>query len=166
MRVHIGALIDVPVAQQAQQALLPSSTPPDGTPRPVVEHDASGFGSRVTKGNIAASVSEEGLVTISRVSDKTVLLRQTAQLLTAPRTAHDSAQPYARTGTARVAFAGLAVGEGIYGMGEHRGSDRCDNQCVNTSLPIQEWGWEVQHSQDQRILPNNGNAWVPYCELQ
>ena len=55
-------------------------------------------------------------------------------------------------------------GEGIYGMGEHRGSARCTNQCVNTSLPIREWDWEIQHSQDVHFLPNNGNAWVPFYQ--
>ena len=49
-------------------------------------------------------------------------------------------------------------------MGEHRGSARCTNQCVNTSLPIKEWDWEIQHSQDVHFLPNNGNAWVPFYQ--
>ena len=56
-------------------------------------------------------------------------------------------------------------GEGIYGMGEHRGSARCTNQCVNTSLPIRQWDWEIQHSQDVHFLPNNGVLVSP-CLLE
>lgn len=268
VRVHIGALINVPVVQALDS---PTGTPPDGTPHPRVEHDVDGFfGKRVTNGNIAASVSEEGLVTITRVSDHAVLLRQTAQRLTPPHkhaatapadqkkancsilpntslaiddsggipkphvrstptaaacaarclaepacyaytwvsngtachlkgaratapgpsnrhaeAAHTSGicregsppsppAAFVQTGTAHVAFDGLAEGEGIYGMGEHRGGDRCDNlspqgfpqkdQCVNTTLPIRQWSWDIQHSQDQRVLANNGNAWVPFYQ--
>lgn len=64
--------------------------------------------------------------------------------------------------TGAVEFAGLAPGEGVYGLGEHRGTDRCDNQCVNTSLPITAWNWNISDSVSLTRLPNNGNAWIPY----
>ena len=72
--------------------------------------------------------------------------------------------PFVQTGTGHVEFEGLGQGEAIYGMGEHRGSSRCTNQCVNTTLPITAWDWEIQHSQDVDFLPNNGNAWIPFYQ--
>ena len=44
--------------------------------------------------------------------------------------------PAIATYTASVAFGGLGPDEGVYGLGEHRGSPRCDNQCVNTTLYV------------------------------
>lgn len=250
VRVHFGAVIDVPAAQ----ALLPTATPPPGTGEAVVEAN------RLTHGNIRVDVGTAGLVTVTRVSDQKVLLKQTGgQLTAAPPADYRSADepaatanctmlpetdldpndhgndeghapaanaaacaarclahtlcfaftftrvglptdtcflkgvkatnpsvrkaspghisgvcrqapppappaPYVRTGTGHVEFEGLGKGEAIYGMGEHRGSSRCTNQCVNTSLPITAWDWEIQHSQDVNFLPNNGNAWIPFYQ--
>eukprot|EP01045_Picozoa_sp_COSAG04_P009427 COSAG04_NODE_544_length_12827_cov_262.923421_3_plen_229_part_00 len=83
VRVHSGALIPVPAAQ----ALLPSATPPPGTP----PHPTALTESSLTNGNIAVEVSVAGLVTVTRVSDKKVMLKQTAQSLTPPPT--DPATP-------------------------------------------------------------------------
>ena len=80
----------------------------------------------------------------------------------ANRTGGTCGPPIAATSAGAVEFTGLVKGEYVYGFGEHRGSDRCTNQCVNTSLPIWSWDWSIQRSQDIRVLPNNGNAWVPF----
>jgi hypothetical protein len=240
VRVHLGAVIDVPAAQ----ALLPTAPPAATT--------ATVSADRITNGNIAVAVDAAGLVTVTRVSDHKVLLKQTAGELTPPPAAsvqsaapeasnctilpntdldpnggndvgaapaatvaicaarcltnpkcfvftfthatcwlksakaadpatkhaspgHTSGicrqappppppVPYVQTGAGHVAFEGLGEGEAIYGMGEHRGSNRCTNQCVNTSLPIRSWDWEIQHSQDVKYLPNNGNAWIPFYQ--
>eukprot|EP00658_Telonema_sp_P-2_P071820 TRINITY_DN61027_c0_g1_i2.p1 TRINITY_DN61027_c0_g1~~TRINITY_DN61027_c0_g1_i2.p1 ORF type:complete len:640 (-),score=132.93 TRINITY_DN61027_c0_g1_i2:141-2060(-) len=98
--------------------------------------------------------SSTGLATISRVSDGRVLLVESGFNL-APRRPDG-------TSTAEIEFGGRAADEYLYGFGEHRGSSRCTNQCVNTSLPIRDWSWLIQHSVDISVLPNNGNAWIPF----
>jgi alpha-D-xyloside xylohydrolase len=107
--------------------------------------------------------AKSGLATYTRVSDGRVMLQETSVAIAPPteRGASDLAVP---TGTASVTFNGLEAGEGYYGFGEHRGSSRCDNQCVNTSLPIRSWDWNIQSSVDVEVLPNNGNAWVPFYQ--
>eukprot|EP01045_Picozoa_sp_COSAG04_P015383 COSAG04_NODE_1212_length_7719_cov_26.278346_4_plen_283_part_00 len=103
VRVHAGALIPVPAAQ----ALLPSATPPPGTP----PHPAALTESSLTNGNIAVAVSAAGLVTVTRVSDKKVLLKQTAQSLTPPPT--DPATPTPASSAETPRPAAFADGAGL-----------------------------------------------------
>jgi alpha-D-xyloside xylohydrolase len=78
---------------------------------------ATGDGvSALSNGNIAVSVDPAtALITVTRVSDGAVLLRQTALVFAAPS---DNATR-AGSVSARVTFAGSA-GEKVYGLGEHR----------------------------------------------
>ena len=174
LAVHAGADPTNALAPQQTQALL--STPPAPMPTALPTTD----GLTATNGNIVVSfTADDGagegafwsapapLATITRRSDGKVLLRETAIEL-APLPLAD-ATPVRRGGgvlrpltTGGVTFSGLAQGEGVYGLGEHRGTERCTNQCLNTSLPIREWSWRIQDSLNITILPNNGNAWIPY----
>jgi alpha-D-xyloside xylohydrolase len=112
----------------------------------------------ITNGNIKVDISSSGLATVTRVSDGEVLLAEERYSLSLPQ----SSDAASRTSEGLVEFRGLADDEYVYGFGEHRGSDRCTNQCTNTSLPIRSWDWSIQHSQDIKVLPNNGNAWIPF----
>ena len=214
VRVHIGALIDVPAAQ----ALLPTATPPPGTQAAALSA-SDGVSDTITAGNIAVAVGPTGLITATVDLDpndksddegsgpcSTAAQCATRCLnhgqciaytwthvgvpaamcwLKGPKAAepglrthsagHTSgicrkapppapSAPFVQTGSGHVAFEGLEAGEAVYGLGEHRGSSRCDNQCVNTTLPIRDWSWEIQHSQDVHFLPNNGNAWIPFYQ--
>lgn len=129
---------------------------------PLISTETTSTVSTMTNGNLMVSVdATSGLATYTRVSDGKVMLQETSVAIAPPteRGASDTAVP---TGRASVTFAGLEGSEGYYGFGEHRGSSRCDNQCVNTSLPIRNWDWNIQNSVNVKALPNNGNAWVPF----
>ena len=185
LAVHAGADPTKALAPQQTQALL--ATPPAPTP---TASPTTADGLTATNGNIVVSFAaaaddgdgdgEEGafgpsttasaaaappLATITRRSDGKVLLRETSielaplPLTDAVRRGGGVLRPLTTGG---VTFSGLAQGEGVYGLGEHRGTERCTNQCLNTSLPIREWSWRIQDSINITKLPNNGNAWIPY----
>lgn len=106
-----------------------------------------------------------GLLRFERVSDGTLLLQQKAQSLSEPVPNHRHHHPdIVTTGQGAVTFQGFPTGTAIYGFGEHRGSQRCTNQCTNASLPIYTWDWNISDSIDGTIMLNNGNAWIPFFQ--
>ena len=110
----------------------------------------------LTNGNMRVVLSAgSGLATFSRVADGRVLLQERS--LTMTQLGRGSP-----TAAAAVVFEGLAVDEYVYGLGEHRGSAKCHDQCTNASLPLRRWDWRIADSQDVSTLPNNGNAWIPW----
>jgi alpha-D-xyloside xylohydrolase len=113
----------------------------------------------ITNGNIRIELSSGGLATVTRVSDGKVLLSETGFALSSPQAQPANVSP---TSIGSIAFQGLDSDEFVYGLGEHRGSNRCTNQCTNATLPIRSWDWSIQDSQDVSVLPNNGNAWIPF----
>ena len=151
LRVRIvppgGRKISVPIVQ----GLLPA--PPESS----LHAAAVVIGTdTLTNGNMRVDVDAQGRPTFVRVSDGRVMLTETDALIRRP----SAASP---TWTADVIFAGLTRDEYVYGLGEHRGSSRCDNQCIpNATLPLRQWNWKIQDSQNISRLPNNGNAWIPW----
>jgi alpha-D-xyloside xylohydrolase len=149
IRLHLPS--STVTEHQQGDALL--SAPPKSSSRPQIT------ASSLTHGNIMVEVSPAGKAIVKRVSDGRVLLAESGASLSAPSS---PAEGVAKSSSGWVAFAGMDREEYLYGLGEHRGGDRCTNQCVNTSLPIKAWDWAIERSQDVKYLPNNGNAWIPF----
>ena len=141
------------VTQPAAQGLLPE--PPAGSPDATV----SGDGRTITNGNMRVVIGSDGTATFTRVSDGALLFSEAALSLLEPSPLNATLAP---TSSGSISFGSAAHGEVFYGFGEHRGGKRCTNQCTNASLPLREWSWRISDSQDVGVLPNNGNAWVPY----
>ena len=162
LRVRIAPAGSAIVAVPPAQGLLAS--PPAGGSPAVLRDD----GLRLSNGNIELTLdAASGLATITRVHDGAVLLAETHATVdtpAAPTLPAGSDLRVTPTSTAALGFHGLRVSEGLYGFGEHRGSTRCVDNCTNTSLPIQSWDWRIEASQDLRVLPSNGNAWIPFYQ--
>lgn len=94
-------IVDAPI-----RALLP--TPP------AASLPAFASGAALTVGDLVATLGADGLVAFTRASTGAALLSGTAVTWSAPRNA---TRPLSVA--ARVAFAGLAPGERVYGLGEH-----------------------------------------------
>ncbi len=94
-----GSIVDPPLS-----AILLPATP------------SASSASSITNGNLLVTADPTtGLITATRISDKTVLLQQTALTWGA-------AAPGSRAGSvsAAVSFAGHGPTERVYGLGEHR----------------------------------------------
>lgn len=113
IRVRVAAP-GTQLSQPIIAALQSTSPPPSRTTDAVV----SASPSKVTNGNIAAEIdTATGFVTVTRVSDGAVLLAQSAMNWT------KVGKPVSRrphSVAATITFGGVAKGESIYGLGEHK----------------------------------------------
>lgn len=154
IRIRIVLAPSKILAVPAAQVLLPEPPPPVQGAAVTVTEDGSTL---ISNGNIEVEVSSAtGLAIIRRKSDARVLLAEQSVVIDPPPPSGDG------TSTASISFGGMGVGEYVYGFGEHRGGPRCTDQCVGTELPIRTWDWSIQNSQNINVLPNNGNAWIPW----
>jgi len=127
-------------------AYLPAGTPSDG----FFAYDVTGFGSGadapVVSGNIRAEQGSDGLLTISRVSDSRVLLRELPRSFNMPGSGKDSA----------VSFDFSTSASKMYGMGQNRHH----NNGAGLGLNVINETYSFLHSIGQEGGPSNSLPWA------
>ena len=95
---------------------------------------------RVTSGNLMVEAdASTGMVTATRLSDNTVVLRQETLRFSAPMAPVLNKKNRGLV----VAFEGHGAGERVYGLGEHRTGkvNQMPYQQVNEAGEMEEWWW-------------------------
>lgn len=126
-------------------AYLPGGAPSDGFfAFGPATHDIAG--GPVVSGNIMATQGTDGLLTIKRVSDSTVLLKEEPRVFNSPASGLDST----------VAFNFAASATKLYGMGQNRHA----NNGPGLGLNVVNESYSFQDSIAEEGGPSNSLPWV------
>ena len=145
IRAGVGALIKPGSDNKAAAAVRAS---------PVAVDEAA---ATITNGNIAATVGADGLISVSRVSDSTIILRELSRR-TARNVSLDGNPPYDQTS---VTFAAKMTDK-VFGMGQHS-HGQLDNKNVvqvayNHAKPMLLKNWTNVSYDFQQCLVYRGGA--------